>query len=519
MYYRKSELDNDNFKWFKNRNNCNTLIGLTISNGQIRGVSNIEVEFNYPFTVVVGENGAGKSTLLSLVACAFHNDTTFFPNNRVSNGKRQRQYYTYGDFFTFSRDELGIKSVEIQAKYLAKDGEKIDIRKKKPSGKWNDFNTRPKRVVTYMGINRLVPPSESGPHKHYKKRFVDSDADYVDDIVLAMNAIFKKNYNKVSLLAHSAYKLFEVERDTYTYSGFNMGAGENAVLGLMEEIFRAGDGALVIIDEIELGLHVQAQKRLINQLKKICLQKHIQIICSTHSINVLESIPPEGRVFLTHNSGSTAIVNGISPELAFGMLSGTCSKELDVFVEDTMGKSFLEGLLPAAIRKRLNIMPVGSDQVVLNHVSVHYRENKDNYITFIDGDKKTEYKSAITTIKRNMECRLRGNEEEFQDYIKKRVFYLPGNAWPERVLVENALEGDDYSFLMDVWDVDCGCVKNSLVHGKNAEKHNEMYEIAQQVSLPKEKVRDDLVHLYKKRKQSDVQELVDAISVLLDELK
>lgn len=85
-----------------------------------------------------------------------------------------------------------------------------------------------------------------------------------------------------------------------------MGAGENAIFSLLIEIFSAGKNSLIVVDEIELGLHEEAQKRLIYELKKICAKLHCQIICSTHSAKIIDALPPEGRFFI--ESGDKACV-------------------------------------------------------------------------------------------------------------------------------------------------------------------------------------------------------------------
>ena len=46
-----------------------------------------------------------------------------------------------------------------------------------------------------------------------------------------------------------------------------MGAGENAVISILLELLLAGAGTLLVIDEIELGLHAKAQKEFITILK------------------------------------------------------------------------------------------------------------------------------------------------------------------------------------------------------------------------------------------------------------
>lgn len=46
-----------------------------------------------------------------------------------------------------------------------------------------------------------------------------------------------------------------------------MGAGENALFEIFSILYSAEPGALIIVDEIELGLHAEAQVKLIERLK------------------------------------------------------------------------------------------------------------------------------------------------------------------------------------------------------------------------------------------------------------
>ena len=274
----------------------------------------------------------------------------------------------------------------------------------------------------------ILPPSESNPHKHYSKYFTrDTLSDEkINQLKASMSKILGKNYTDIELLSYNTYRLFEAHRNGILYTGFNMGAGENAVLYLLLELLSAGIGALIVIDEIELGLHVQAQKRLVEELKFLCKKYKCQIICSTHSRHILDRLPPEGRLYIKKSDSMTEIIPQISSQYAFGKLSGENSKELDVFVEDDVGKSFLQACLPQSLRERINIIPVGSDQSVLKHIAVHYREDKHNYIAYLDGDKSTQKASAKTKIREHLETRLNETEADFDSYIEKRLNYLPG---------------------------------------------------------------------------------------------
>lgn len=510
MSYRESQIDKDNKDWFQNDKTRNTLMKLTVSNGQVRSITPMEISFNYPITAIVGENGAGKSTILALASCAFHNESDFFPQNRVRiNTKKPRNYYTYGDFFTFSPDEAGITGIEIWADYLTPDGIKHDIRKKKPSGKWNDFNRRPKRAVAYLGINRIVPPSESNPHRHYCRYFKKSllSAEQLAQLKESMTAILGRNYSDIELKEFNSYRLFEASRGALTYTGFNMGAGENAVLGLLLEIISAGVGALIVVDEIELGLHTQAQIRLIAELKRLCKKYKCQVICSTHSKDILSSLPPEGRIFIKRSDTKTDIIPNISPEYAFGKLSGTCSEELSVFVEDEVGQAFLDNILPQSLRERITILPVGSDQAVLKHMAVHYREKDNAFIAFLDGDKRSQKADAIGKIKAHLESRIGCTDDEFMSLMNTRLNYIPGKNWPEKELIESALQTDNLDFLSTSWDVPNEDIQVVLEEALTAGKHNEFFTIAKKMYLSVEQVRVDIIRFYK-RTHADITESV-----------
>lgn len=205
-----------------------------------------------------------------------------------------------------------------------------------------------------------------------------------------MSKILGRDYSGISLKKYGTYRLFSAQRSGTDYTGFNMGAGENAVLGLLLEIIAAGRGALIVVDEIELGLHAKAQSMLVRVLKEFCEKYHCQIICSTHSKMVLDELPLDARFFIRRKDNTTDIIPNITSEFAFGELSGHHGIELSVFTEDDVAAAFLTNSLPLEIRNRIHIIPIGSDQAVLKHLAAHYREEDYRFIAFLDGDKRNQ---------------------------------------------------------------------------------------------------------------------------------
>jgi len=519
MSYNMSQLDKDNLSWFKADRGKNTLLKLSVSNGSIRCLKSVEIEFAYPITAIVGENGAGKSTFLALIACAFHNDSTFLPLSRQeSRKKKARHYYTYGDFFAFSPSEVGISNVEIKSCYLTNEGPKEDTRKKKASGKWNDYNRRPKRVVTYLGINRVVPPSESSSHRNHRREFLTQRLTPIEQKQMkdAVSAVLGRPYATISMGVHKTDRLFGTKRGSISYSGFNMGAGENACIGLIYEVICAGKGALIVVDEIELGLHIQAQIKLVNELKKICKTNHCQIVFSTHSKDVLDCLPPEGRIFVGRSDSKTEIIQGVSSELAFGKLSGKSSNELHVFVEDKVAKAFIETVVPKNIRERIHVVPIGQADAIYRQMAAYYREGKENFVAFLDGDQRTTKASGHSKIKNELGDKWTRSQEEFETFIEPRLNYIPGDKWPEYEVVNSLLLLNNFDDLVDQWGADdAENVKQAFELGFSAEEHKEFFAIGESVFLEESRVRTDCINLYKKLCPEKIGPIIDSIARLL----
>ena len=527
MSYRRTKIDADNFKWFQNDNSVKSLKSLSITNGSIRGLTSpLELKFEYPITAIVGENGSGKSTILAIAACAFHNTTNFTPQNRVRlNTSQIRQYYCYSDFFTFNSDEEGIAELEIKADYLEEAGLTSDIRKKKTDGKWTGYKRRPERVVSYLGIQRIVPPSESNPHRHYSKKFKKQafDDEQRKQLEQAMSVILERQYKNIELKEFNAHKLYSTVRGNFKYTGFNMGAGEHAVLCLILEVISAGRGALIVVDEIELGLHTRAQIRLIETLKEICNKNHCQIICSTHSKEVLESLPPEGRIFIRRGESKIEIIPEISPEYAFGLLSKERTNELCVLVEDTVAKVFLENMLSMEVRKRINIIPSGSVDAVFRAFAVHYRETAPKehfrYIAFLDGDQQNKSREHIKkTLEKLLESQ-KLKDEELDVLLRHHVKYLPGNGPPEKEILSKVNASKNLDLLATEWGTSVDRVAEILDSCLIEETHSVFHRISQAVSFSEESVRESMIRIYKKESPEIVQEIEKAIKYLLDEIK
>lgn len=521
MPYKYSKIDEYNSNWFKNDNSKGTLLGIKLLSGHLRSLYEFELKFEYPISVIAGKNGSGKTTILALAACAFHN-----LDNGFKLPKRKNSYYTFSDFLIQSKEEMSPAGINISYNILhnnwknpgkseSRVGPGIQKRIKKIGGKWNDYSSRVKRNVVFFGIDRVVPHSEKSVYRSYRNRFKTSKREvWEKDVKDIIGRILNKNYDDFWHKEHSDYRLPMVQSGENIYSGFNMGAGENALFEIFSTIFACPLGVLLVIDEIELGLHDEAQTRFINELKKVCNLRKVQIICTTHSYNIMASVPPEARFFVENFKEKTIITSKISPSFASGKLSGENSNELYVYVEDTIGKALLESALDNNLRRRINILPIGSSIAVIRQLASHYINLKNGEcVAILDGDQS----SKITNLAQNFISQLETVEDqvEAENWMKERLRFLPGTDWPEKWIMKELKKNNITELAKDL-RLDKKELSEHIDEAIRAGKHNEFFSLSIKTNLERDSIITFVSRHVVEMEKTHFDELQDFISTFLE---
>lgn len=461
------------------------LRSIELKKGKLRGLTPTGISIEFPITAIAGKNGAGKSTILAMACCAFHSKPTSYKPPRQKSA-----HYTFSDFFIQNGAEQSPQGIIINYEIAHNNWRKtpeypdgigigIQERRKNAGGKWNDYDRRVKRTVTFLGIDRIVPHSERSQSKSYAKAFKNSKPkgweDNVKDIV---GYILGKTYDDFRYLEYSKYTLPIVRCGDITYSGFNMGAGENALFEIFSTIYSAGDGALLVLDEIELGLHAEAQRKLIEKLKSVCAEMHSQVICTTHSKEIFSALPPDARFYIESIGGKTKITKGISPEFAFGKMNASNSAELEIFVEDEVAKAILQSALPSSIRSRVFITVVGSASALSRQLAASYvRKDKQQTLAVFDGDQKP----LAAANKNHAKKMAEKYGDDFEAWFDERVLHLPGETWPESWLMQKA--GGVIEPLAAIFGSEQEAIIDIIEYGKQAGKHDEFFEISKHLGL------------------------------------
>ena len=403
--------------------------------GKIRGLNTFSIDFRNQITAITGISGSGKSSILALIACAYQN----ISNSNIIAGNLGSAYKV-SDFIVQLDDEDKSNNTEIKYVYNTFDPNKKSWKDSSyiinytPNKSWNKCDNRIKKNVIFIGLTQAVPYFEREIYKQNKSNFTLKNSQFSSDLIEIVSKIFNSQYSNYSNLNFSNNLLPLISSNGSTYSGFNMGMGEVRVLNILELILKSSDNSLILIDEIELGLHDSAQIEFLEELEKVCSERDHQLICTTRSSTILRSIPKEGRIFLQSDLKHTLILPGISPSFASKSLGNP--DELNIFVEDWVTKIILEVLLPENILKISKIKKIGSDEAVIRLMASCYLEKRNNCICVLDGDSQRKHQKYVKDLKGWSERRNRNVKIMLDRWIELRIKYLPGSAKPERWLID-----------------------------------------------------------------------------------
>ena len=479
----------------------------------LRGIDGLRVVFDYPVSVIAGGNASGKSTVLFAAACAYKVPgagvrdfvpSTLFPDYRPRLGRRE--------------DEK--REVLIDFDYSTPDG-RSSMRWKRSKG-WNRSflgrkNARqPERPVYLRTLSNLSNPSEvRGVLSMSRLSSPPQETPLsASQIELAQQILPFRYSEVVTLSSGSRNLLYAAQEGGAEYSELHMAAGERAIFRLSREIAQL-QRALILIDEVEAGLHPWVQQLLMLQLQQLALRNDLQVIVTTHSATVLDSVPPHGRIFLEREETGRVAVRPAYRDVVQDALYGRSGEALNLLCEDEAAEGILQGvfdvLLPRQRIKRESVRVgrnTGIDEFPAHATAFRKFGQIQNFVFVLDGDGRDS----------GMERRIR--EKAGSDVP---VFYLPGRTAPElwvwNGLRENlrdaareiGIEADDLSGRMNRLD----SVYDSASDPPAQIAKTKLHGLAEPLDWDSQDICRVLARLETNRRESAIQPLVEGLESTL----
>lgn len=455
---------------------------------QLRGIRDLSITFNYPVTVIAGPNGCGKSTVLFACACAYepaegtarnYTPATLFPNLSIKRNEALADNFAETSFEYY---------YTVQKKKIAMRWAKGKSWNKSYMGHKN--SKQPLSKIYLRTLANLTSPSEVRSVLQIANNSQLTIETITSDLLAFAQRILPMQYNEVSLIRASNKDLLFASRSENTnYSEFHMSAGERSILRISKDI-SGMNNALILIDEIEAGLHPFTQQQLMLELQRIALRNNLQIIVTSHSPVVLDAVPQDARIFLerTHDN---VIERPAYRDIIQKALYGQSTEKLSMLCEDEIGENFVLGILDY-INPKLNLV---HDDIVVGR-DTGKEEFPAHIIALGKFGKLHEFLFVLDGDARHMDNKLKTAASQVQPGVQLQPLYLPGEDIPEtwawQVLQTKTKRYADI-FGISVNDLEAKMVQQDLLYNNATDKpsaisKNKFYTFCEQLKLPVQQV-------------------------------
>ena len=427
-------------------------------------MKNLDIKIGKNLTAISGQNGTGKSTILGMVGHVFdYKGKTKTRSNRDFSAK-------YGEIFRFcpindikNKHEYTVHLEDAQGNKISRDATsrftKETIKtsegtRKKPRFRI-DIGDRHKKGISsidfpviYLGLKRLFPlSSEKEDSISVKKvNLTKTEINFYDRYARDILILLEKKVDPQDVESPTK-EFLAMKTNNYSYYGNsagqdNIGQILTAVLSFRYLKETKGDkykGGILLIDEVDATLYAGSQINLLKRLYKFSMDYNLQIIFTSHSLEILGLLKEKKdwnsdiNFFEIKNGKVQNLINPTLSHIRDEILVQTARKDqitkLSVLCEDKVTELWCKNLLNGTdLKKKLQISEVPIGCSTLKELSKKRHPAFKQMIFVLDGDAKKR-------------------KEKYE-----RIVFLPGEASPEKEMykfLRNDLDGED-----EFWDND-----------------------------------------------------------------
>ena len=279
-------------------------------------------------------------------------------------------------------------------------------------------------------LANLTSPAEVRSILQLGRKQVRSETISPDLLIFAHRVLPWQYQNLALITGKSPRDLLFAQIDDFDktgYSEFHMSSGERTIVRISKDISRLKN-ALVLIDEVDTGLHPYTQKQAMLELQRSALRQQLQIIVASHSPVVLDSVPPEGRIFLDRDPETGHVRREpLYRDIFQKALYGQSRDRLSILCEDEVAEGVIRGVLDV-----LNVQLGLRHEDILVGRNTGRNEFPSHIRTLGKFGKLSDFIVVLDGDSRAMENDLRAVAKEYGHQLKP--LFLPGEASPEQWL-------------------------------------------------------------------------------------
>ena len=402
---------------------------------KLKGINNLCLKFDKNLVALMGVNGSGKSTVLHALACSYS------PYEKGEN-------YKFSYFFTPNPDASWKGSCFTIVNYDLNEKKEVSKKFEKKGDRWARYDSRPQRDVYFMGISSCIPEIEIEKKTSFINYVSKTLSDKLNEkIIIEASYILNKDYEELLLHEAGRKKYMGVHtKGGIIYSALSMGAGEQRIIKILQTVYSANQHSLVLIDEIDLLLHAEALHRLIKKLAEIATKKNLQIIFTTHSLEMQFLNQYADIRYIEQQNDRMLVYDSIKPDLLYKMI-GKMKREYSIYVEDNFAEAIVQQIaINLGMQRHISIITYGSieNAFVVAAGKVLSEENTENVLVVTDGDRFVTAEEKEKRLKNVLTGTEEGHDEKIKKALKMIVqFNLPENTAPEKYIHSLLISMDD----------------------------------------------------------------------------
>jgi predicted ATPase len=406
-----------------------------------RHISNLEINFINPITVITGSNKAGKTTILLSIACSHYN----FKRRNVANGSLERA--RWGNTMRFTSQDIQRSDWTYHVIY--REGRKTLNKRgqrKAETKKWNGVAKKESQIgtptthrpdggrnVVLIDLERIIPS------RNLSSRIFNQTKNQLE--IQLTNFSVKNEYlsyvleqeYSIGSLVKSADKEIFIYHNSENYSSYNTASGEDVLTRIISDIVDTENNSLILIEELEIGLHPKIQRRLMDIIYHESKKNNKQFIITTHSSTILSSVEPNSRIYIENNNGTFKSISNISINASLSKMDSISYPLINVFIEDDIAEKIVNKAITQIVstikgfNNLINPIIIGSAEETYKCFKVHQQTHGKKKINcgfacILDGDMKSSQANRA----------LRYPSED-------GLFFLYSNHSPEKMLLKEYL--------------------------------------------------------------------------------
>jgi predicted ATPase len=402
---------------------------IRLSFAELPALGSGEIKIERPITLICGPNGVGKSNLLQAAWAA--SDAVAWQGSsdkdlRLTSGEAVVEF------------EVDGKSVERSINFAADAvGAEDDLGEVEYINSWKDATRYQEK---FLGSEKA---------EHITEGFGALELDKND--IEALSYLVGKDYAEVKLYeveADEVVPFFEVKYGSESYDSRHMGTGELCIFHIWWRLKRAKSKEALFIEEPEAFLSFGSQMNLAKFIAKMCCEKTLCFLISTHSPAFIEFYGLAFMRVVSRGAGGFYFVEGEPRPRLLGQIGVNHNLRAIAFVEDRLAKAFLISLLE-------RIDPVSRSGIYIEICDGEGEISKRlealakvggpvKFLGFYDGDMQGKMKEALSGVatylpaEEALEAEIKGVVLSDLQLVEERL------GIPNIRQIIDPLEGKDY---------------------------------------------------------------------------